>query len=104
MRELTNGRDVALSVGVVGEAQQQARFADTGVADEEQLEQIVVLSCRHVVSLCLSATSDEEVEREPSEFQAVLSALQKDTKSSNSGCYRITQSEQQGGRVIVSDP
>lgn len=32
-----NGRDVALGVGVVGEAEEQARLADTRVADKEKL-------------------------------------------------------------------
>jgi hypothetical protein len=34
--------DVGLCVGVVGEPQQQARLADTGVTDEQQLEKVVV--------------------------------------------------------------
>jgi hypothetical protein len=37
-----DGRDVGLCVGVVGETQQQARLADTGVSDEQQLEEVVV--------------------------------------------------------------
>lgn len=37
-----NRRDVGLGVCVVGEPKQQARLADTGVADEQQLEEIVV--------------------------------------------------------------
>ena len=37
-----DGRDVALRVRVVGEPQQQAGFPDAGVADEEQLEEVVV--------------------------------------------------------------
>jgi len=32
-----DGRDVALGVGVIGESQQQTGFADTRVADEEEL-------------------------------------------------------------------
>ena len=36
-------RDVALGIRVVGEAQQQARFADARVADEHQLKDVVVL-------------------------------------------------------------
>jgi len=38
-----DGRDVALGVRVVGEAQQQARLADARVADEHELEDVVVL-------------------------------------------------------------
>jgi hypothetical protein len=34
--------DVRLGVRVVGETEQQARLADTGVADEEELEEVVV--------------------------------------------------------------
>lgn len=34
--------DVGLGVGVVGEPQEQARLSDTGVSDEEELEEIVV--------------------------------------------------------------
>lgn len=37
-----DGGDVGLCVGVVGEPQQQARLADTGVTDEQQLEEVVV--------------------------------------------------------------
>jgi hypothetical protein len=37
-----DGGDVGLGVGVVGESQQQARLADTGVTDEQQLEEVVV--------------------------------------------------------------
>jgi hypothetical protein len=36
-----NGGDVALGVGVVGKAEQQARLAHARVADEKQLEKIV---------------------------------------------------------------
>jgi len=39
----TNRADVALGVGVVREAQQQARLTDARVADEQQLEEVVVL-------------------------------------------------------------
>lgn len=38
----TDRGDVGLSVGVVGESQQQARLSHTGVSDKEQLEEIVV--------------------------------------------------------------
>jgi hypothetical protein len=38
----TDRRDVGLGVGVVGETQEQARLSNTGVTDEEQLEEIVV--------------------------------------------------------------
>jgi len=34
--------NVGLGVGVVGEPQEQARLADTGVTDEQELEEIVV--------------------------------------------------------------
>jgi hypothetical protein len=34
--------DVGLGVGIVGEPQQEARLADTGVTDEQQLEEVVV--------------------------------------------------------------
>lgn len=37
-----DGRDVGLGVGVVGEPQQQTRLSDTGVTDEEELEEIIV--------------------------------------------------------------
>jgi hypothetical protein len=37
-----DGGDVALRVCVVGETQQQAGLADTRVADEEELEEVVV--------------------------------------------------------------
>jgi hypothetical protein len=38
----TDSRDVALSVGIVGETKQQARLSNTGVSDEEELEEVVV--------------------------------------------------------------
>lgn len=38
----TNGRNVALGIGVVGEPQQQARLSDARVTDEEELEEVVV--------------------------------------------------------------
>ena len=37
-----DGRDVGLGISVVGEPQEQARLADTGITDEQQLEQVVV--------------------------------------------------------------
>ena len=36
-----DGTDVALCVCVVSETQQQARLADTGVADQKQLEKVI---------------------------------------------------------------
>lgn len=44
----TNGRDVGLCVGVVGETKEQARLSDTGVTDEEELEEIIVSDARLV--------------------------------------------------------
>lgn len=38
----TDGGDVGLSVGIVGESQQQARLSNTGVTDEEELEKVIV--------------------------------------------------------------
>lgn len=38
----TDGGDVALSVGIIGKPEQQARLANTGISDEEQLEKVVV--------------------------------------------------------------
>ena len=37
-----DGGDVRLGVRVVGESQQQTGLADTGVSDEEELEEVVV--------------------------------------------------------------
>mmetsp|Transcript_2244 Transcript_2244/g.6664 ORF Transcript_2244/g.6664 Transcript_2244/m.6664 type:complete len:231 (+) Transcript_2244:224-916(+) len=37
-----DGGDVAVRVGIICEAEQQTRLADTGITDEEQLEQVVV--------------------------------------------------------------
>lgn len=46
----TDCGDVGLGVGVVGEPQQQARLSNTGVTDEEQLEEVVVsMKCQQVV-------------------------------------------------------
>ena len=38
----TDGGDVRLGVGVVSETQQQTRFSNTRVTDEEKLEEVVV--------------------------------------------------------------
>jgi hypothetical protein len=38
----TDGGDITFGVGVIGKTQQQARLSDTGVTDEEKLEQVVV--------------------------------------------------------------
>jgi hypothetical protein len=38
----TDGRDVGLGVGVIGKSQKQARLSNTGISDEEELEEIVV--------------------------------------------------------------
>ena len=38
----TDGRDVAFGVGIVRETEEQARLSDTGISDEEKLEQIVI--------------------------------------------------------------
>jgi hypothetical protein len=38
----TDGGDVGLCVGIVGESQQQARLPDTRVSDEQELEEVVV--------------------------------------------------------------
>jgi hypothetical protein len=47
----TDGRDVGLGIGIVGESQQQARLADTGVSDEEELEEVVVSKITELVSV-----------------------------------------------------
>lgn len=46
-REMTNeidtdGGDVGLGVGIIGKSQQQARLSNTGISDEEELEEIIV--------------------------------------------------------------
>lgn len=41
----TDGGDVGLGVGVVGETKEQAGLSDTGVTDEEELEEVVVSDC-----------------------------------------------------------
>jgi len=38
----TDSRDIALSVGIIGETKQQARLSNTGVTDEEELEEVIV--------------------------------------------------------------
>lgn len=37
-----DGRDVGLRVGVIGEPQEEAGLSNTGVSDEEELEEVVV--------------------------------------------------------------
>jgi hypothetical protein len=36
-----NGRDVRLGVSVIGKAKKKAGLADAGIADEEELEQVI---------------------------------------------------------------
>lgn len=48
----TDCGDVGLSVGVVGESEEQAGLSNTGVTDEEQLEEVVV-SVGGVNTLCM---------------------------------------------------
>jgi hypothetical protein len=55
-----DGGDVGLCVGVVGEPQEQARLADTGVTDEQQLEEIVVSG---IVSAAGGAESGRGIQR-----------------------------------------
>lgn len=38
----TNSRDVRLGIGVIGESQQQTRLSNTGISDEEELEEVIV--------------------------------------------------------------
>lgn len=38
----TDGRDVGFRVGVIGEPQEKAGLSNTGVSDEEELEEVVV--------------------------------------------------------------
>jgi hypothetical protein len=38
----TNGRDIGFGICVVGESKQQARLSDSGVTDEQELEQVIV--------------------------------------------------------------
>lgn len=38
----TDGRNVAFRVGVIGETEQQTRLSNTGVSDEEELEEVIV--------------------------------------------------------------
>jgi hypothetical protein len=58
-----DGGDVALCVCVVGEPEQQARLSDTRIADEEELEEVIVsvgravsgmLQRRYAAAGCLS--------------------------------------------------
>jgi hypothetical protein len=58
----TDGGDVGLGVGIVGKSQQQARLSNTGITDEEELEEIVVSRDRgkRVVSAMLSPLHKEQ--------------------------------------------
>ena len=38
----SDGGDVGLGVGIIGETQQQARLSNTGVTDKQKLEEVVV--------------------------------------------------------------
>jgi hypothetical protein len=38
----TDGRDITLRVGIIGKSQQKTRLPDTGVTDEEELEEVIV--------------------------------------------------------------
>lgn len=44
----TDGGNVGLGVGVVGKSKQQARLSNTGITDEEELEEIVVSGGKYV--------------------------------------------------------
>lgn len=44
----TDGRDVALGVGVVGKSKKQTTLADTRVANEQQLEKVIAVRWRVV--------------------------------------------------------
>lgn len=46
-----DGRDVALGVGVVGEPEEQAGLSDAGVADKQELEEVVVPEMSTSVSI-----------------------------------------------------
>lgn len=49
----TDGRDIALSVGIVCEPEEQTRLSDTGVSDEEELEEEVVFGSGHLRAMWL---------------------------------------------------
>jgi hypothetical protein len=42
----TDGRDVGLSVGIIGKSQQQARLSNTRVSNKQELEEVVVSESR----------------------------------------------------------
>ena len=48
-----DGRDVGLGVGVVGEPKEQTRLSNAGVANQEQLEQIIAETFKHSYKTCL---------------------------------------------------
>ena len=41
----TDSGNIALCVCIVGKTKEQARLSDTGVTDEEELEEVVVSGC-----------------------------------------------------------
>ena len=49
----TNGADVRLAVGIVGKAKEQTRFTNTGISNQQQLEQIIII-VRHDGRHCTS--------------------------------------------------
>jgi hypothetical protein len=53
----TDGRDVGLGIGVIGESQEKTRLSNTGVSDEEELEEIVVSSWCQIQKLSRSRIS-----------------------------------------------
>lgn len=53
----TDGRDVGLGVGVIGESQEKTRLSNTGVSDEEELEEIVVSSWCQIQKLSKTSIS-----------------------------------------------
>lgn len=67
----TDCRDVVLCVGFVGELQQDARFANTTVTNDQQLEQAVVLLKSHseiFVELSRAGLADRATQRTPGCF------------------------------------
>jgi hypothetical protein len=38
----SDGRDVALGVGIIGKSEQQTGLSDTGISDKKELEKVIV--------------------------------------------------------------
>jgi hypothetical protein len=100
----TDGGDVGLCVGVVGEPQEQARLADTRVTDEQQLEEVVVSGILLVVGTGRKARSGYREDRRSWQREGTLEESESVSRSKQRQKKRAAGSGQQApGRTAEGD-